>query len=369
MTPRTSTSDRRLVGTLSGWFDRAGRPLPWRTEPRDPYRSLVAEFMLQQTQVARVLEKFGPFLDAFPTIDHLAAADEHDVLAAWSGLGYYRRARSLLACARVIVAEHGGRVPDDPAALARLPGIGRYTAGAIASIVFARPAPIVDGNVMRVLLRLDGRDDAPGAPDTVRRTWRRAASLVALAHAPGVFNEGLMELGAIVCTPRAPRCDRCPLGASCAARRTGRAETIPAPRARPHRSTLHAAAFVVTDARGRVLAHPRPADGMWGGLWQAPTLETDDRPPSPRRLRAFIGAPSGVRLKRIEAFTHLTTHRAVEFTVRSMPPVGAPYGRELRARYPGARFVEASEVPGLPLSNPQRRILGSAPAAPLLSSR
>src|SRR5690606_18318055 len=216
--PADASRDRRIVRDLCRWFARAARDLPWRALPRDPYRALVSEFMLQQTQVSRVLEKFGPFLERFPSVEALAAADEGQIAAAWSGLGYYRRARHLQAAARAIVAEHGGRVPTKAATLENLPGIGRYTAGAISSIVFGEPVPVVDGNVTRVVLRIEGRDLPQEAPATARFVWERAAALVEVAAGtkakgigPGFLNEALMELGATVCVPRSPRCLECPI--------------------------------------------------------------------------------------------------------------------------------------------------------------
>ncbi len=224
--------DRQLAARLESWFRKQARPLPWRVVDRrsgrrNPYRALVAEVMLQQTQVGRVLEKYGPFLRRFPTVRALAAADEQEVLAAWSGLGYYRRARLLHCAARAIVERHRGRIPDDAAALRALPGVGRYTAGAIASIVFGRAEPIVDGNVRRVLLRIEGRAVRAKRDGNDGWCWDQAGRLVKSAASPAVFNEALMELGATVCVPRGPKCVACPIAAWCASfdsrEETGRA--------------------------------------------------------------------------------------------------------------------------------------------------
>ena len=212
--------------------------------------------MLQQTQVSRVLEKFGPFIVRFPTIGALAAATEDDVLAAWSGLGYYRRARLLHAAARGIVADFEGTVPRDTPALMTIPGIGRYTAGAISSIVFGRNAPIVDGNVTRVLLRLDGVMARHGSKEAADYAWPRAETLAGAAHGLGViaaFNEGLMELGATVCTPRNPACGVCPLRAHCRARKWGTQEEIPLPKKAPARLAVVHTALLVKDEGERVL--------------------------------------------------------------------------------------------------------------------
>lgn len=337
--------DRRIARTLERWFADAARDLPWRRVGRggrrDPYRSLVSEAMLQQTQVARVLERFDPFVRRFPTVRALAAADLDDVLAAWSGLGYYRRARLLHEAALAIVAEHGGRVPRDVGALRALPGVGRYTAGAIASMVFGQPQPIVDGNVRRVIVRLEGRegDDA--------WAWERAGALVEAAEEPGVFNEGLMELGATLCTPRAPRCAECPLRRECIARREGRADSIPAPKAAAGRRVLHQASVVVRDRRGRTLVEQRGDRGLWARMWQAPTLEGSDAEARASEVAEAVGLVETVLRER---FTHQTTHRRVEIAVWE-----GWLGRGRRPRR--GRWASRAEIEGLALSNPQRRIL------------
>lgn len=277
--------DRRIARDLCAWFAEHRRDLPWRETDeagrRDPYRSLVSEIMLQQTQVARVEERFGQFLDRFPTVEALAAAPLDDVLALWSGLGYYRRARNLHRCAQDIVGRFGA-VPHRVEDLESLPGVGRYTAGAVASIVFDAPAAIVDGNVARVLLRLEGEDLDPKSSETTSFCWERARELVLTAsrsRTPGVsagtFNEAMMELGALVCTPRSPSCDRCPLSVACAARRDGRQNEIPRPKRSAAKQTVHMAAVTVRDADGRVLVERRPETGLWAGIWQPPTLESD----------------------------------------------------------------------------------------------
>jgi A/G-specific adenine glycosylase len=270
----------------------------------------------------------------------LADADLDDVLAAWSGLGYYRRARLLHEAARAIVADHAGKVPEDVAALRALPGVGRYTAGAIASMVYGQPEPIVDGNVRRVIVRLEGRegDDA--------WVWERAAALVEAAKAPGVFNEGVMELGALVCTPRGARCGACPLRAECVAHREGRAESIPAPKAPAERRVLHQASVVVRDSRGRTLIEQRGDRGLWARMWQAPTLEGDGEVGADELAETVGLAEATIR----ERFTHQTTHRRVEIAVWE--------GRLGRGRRPRrGRWARRAEIEGLALSNPQRRIL------------
>ncbi len=312
--------------------------------------------MLQQTQVSRVLEKFDAFLKAFPTISTLARAPEDRVLAAWSGLGYYRRARLLHAAAKAIVQSHNAEVPSSIEHLLELPGIGRYTAGAIASIVFDRPEPIVDGNVARVLLRVHGRDQS--AADAQDWLWDRAGALVALAESPARLNEGLMELGAIVCTPISPRCDRCPVRDDCVARAGGEPERFPRAKKRAVQRALHCEVLLCRDARGRVLVERRPTresgGGLWSGLWQAPTLDMPRRARGASAILKAGGLDPGMPLKRRAAFEHSTTHRRVQFRVWEVPN---DWCDALRVARPGAVFRTRSRIARLALSNPQRWIL------------
>ncbi|MBC7172514.1 MAG: A/G-specific adenine glycosylase, partial [Polyangiaceae bacterium] len=208
-----------IRSALLEWFDRAQRDLPWR-RTLDPYAIWVSEVMLQQTRVETVIPYYERFLTRFPTPAALAEAEEDAVLAAWSGLGYYRRARMLHAGAREVVATYGGAVPEAREARLALPGVGRYTAGAIGSIAFGKPEPIVDGNVARVLSRVRFIETPPGRADTERRLWDEAERLV-YGERPGALNQALMELGATVCTPSSPRCTECPIARACAARSKG----------------------------------------------------------------------------------------------------------------------------------------------------
>lgn len=344
----------RVASRLEAWLLAGSRALPWRAGPpgeRDPYFVLVSEAMLQQTQASRVVERFPRFIERFPTVGALAAADEHDVLAEWSGMGYYRRARNLHAAARMIVEEFGGRVPREAADLLRLPGVGRYTAGAVASIAHGVPAPIVDGNVARVLLRLHGRDAATDDRSVQGWMWERAGELAASAKSPGALNEALMELGATVCTPppSMPRCERCPVRALCAARALGVQGDIPRARARAAQRAMYCGVAVVVRADGSLLVEQRPGRGMWAGLWQAPTLESLDAAPTARQLSAEVGLAAG-RLRPEASFEHRTTHRRVLFRV---------WRAEVAADFAAGRglWMKPERVAGLPLSNAQRRIL------------
>jgi A/G-specific adenine glycosylase len=233
---------------LLKWYDQSHRDLPWRTcgnAPHPvPYHVLVSEFMLQQTQVATVIPYFHRFTQRFPTIADLASADEQEVLRHWQGLGYYSRARNLLRCARQIVGEHGGDVPSDAKQLQKLAGIGRYTAGAISSIAFGRRVPILDANVTRVLLRLDKIESDPRERAVQDQLWHRAEEILPRRRM-GDFNSALMELGALICTPRSPQCLICPVQIHCEALVAGVAERIPAQRKRPPLPILRRKTFCI----------------------------------------------------------------------------------------------------------------------------
>jgi len=334
---------------LIAWYRANARDLPWRsidpaTGRRDPYRSLVSEVMLQQTQVARVLEKYETFLGRFPTLAALAASPLDDVLAEWSGLGYYRRARHLHACAQAVVQRHAGVVPQDVPALIKLPGIGRYTAGAIASLVYHQPAPIVDGNVARVLLRVRGQqlDQQSG----MAWSWTQAEQLAAASKDVAAFNEGLMELGATICTPANPRCDRCPLADACVAKREGLQDHIPAPKLQAKRSTIHFACVVVRDKHGRVLLEKRPSTGLWADMWQPPTFEAIGKKPTAKAVANVLRADA---LRRVETFVHQTTHRDVHFTAYSAAIIDVT----------NRTWYSVAEAEALAMGNPQRRLLRS----------
>jgi len=349
--PKHPAPPDALTRAIEKWFGKARRSLPWRPDElgasRDPYACLVSELMLQQTQVSRVIERFETFMDRFPSATALAEADEEEVLALWSGLGYYRRARNLHAAARAIVDEHHNRFPSEASDIQSLPGVGRYTAGAIASMAFGERTPVVDGNVARVLLRISGDDAPPDSASTQKRLWSQAADLANAADHPGVLNEALMELGALICTPRAPSCERCPARSQCKARELGRQNELPTPKRAARQKELYCDTVRVRDARGRLLVERRGTDGLWGGLYQAPTVERSDRHARPSELLAWIGADA---LARAERFTHRTTHRVVRIRVWDADPVRGmgSGGRAWRSR---------RQIGSLALSSPQRRIL------------
>ncbi|MDI9403338.1 MAG: A/G-specific adenine glycosylase [Limnohabitans sp.] len=341
---------------LVAWFQAAARDLPWR-RARDGYRALVSELMLQQTQVSRVVEKFEPFLARFPTPAALAAATEDEVLAAWQGLGYYRRARLLHAAAKAVVERHAGEVPTDPEALRALPGVGRYTAGAVSSIVFGAREPIVDGNVTRVFQRVEAREGSASDTAVQAWAWERAEAFVAAARAPGVANEALMELGATVCTPATPRCGACPLRAQCAAFAAGRVDEIPAPKKRVARKDLVLVTACVRRTDGAVLLEQRPRGGLWGGLWQPPAVESADGADlAPRAVGELLGLPATAALAAVGEVPFMTTHRAVRFVVFVAKVRGS--GAAFAAR--GRVWVAADALGEFALSNAAKRVLASA---------
>jgi len=274
--------------------------------------------MLQQTQVGRVAERFEAFVARWPTAAGLAAATEDQVLAMWQGLGYYRRARRLHEAAKACVARFGGTVPRRAADLVTLPGVGRYTAGAVASIVHGERTAIVDGNVARVLLRVHGRALDPASRSTQDWLWSTAQDLVEQARSAASVNEGLMELGAIMCTPRTPRCESCPWRPRCVAHRDGTVDRIPVVAAKAVRPTVHWETLVMHDARGLVLER-RSDHGLWAELWQTPTIEHD----SVADARAFdpnAAWPEVAGIVEAGAFTVVTSPRRVAFRVWSAKP-------------------------------------------------
>jgi A/G-specific adenine glycosylase len=266
-----------FAAAVLAWFDQHGRKdLPWQQSPT-PYRVWVSEVMLQQTQVAVVIPYFERFMARFPRVLDLADAPEDALMALWSGLGYYARARHLHRAACLVRDEHGGELPTEIAALMGLPGIGRSTAGAILSLALDRRHPILDGNVQRVLARTCGVEGWPGQARVRDRLWTLAERLTP-ADRVGAYNQGMMDLGATVCTPRAPACEDCPLNARCDARRTARQNELPTPRARrplPERSTRM---LLLRDPRGAILLERRPPQGVWSGLWSLPEIPPSDDP-------------------------------------------------------------------------------------------
>jgi A/G-specific adenine glycosylase len=338
---------------LRPWFLRHQRNLPWRRD-RDPYRIWVSEVMLQQTQVATVIPYFERFLQAFPTLADLAAAPEQDVLRLWEGLGYYRRARDLHRAARQMVAEHGGRFPDDPTLVRRLPGLGRYTCNAVLSQAFDRRLPILEANSQRVLSRLFGRTEDPRQGEARRWLWQAAEDILP-ARDIGTFNQALMELGALVCTPVAPRCADCPLASRCVARQLGRQEEIPARAPAPDVTRIREVAVVLW--RGpTVLLTQRPDKGRWAGLWEFPhTPLRDDEThedAASRLLRDLTGLQARLGPELL-TLRHGITRYHIAMTCFESAYLAGEFRSDF---YTQARWLHPADLAAYPVSSPQRRL-------------
>jgi A/G-specific adenine glycosylase len=368
MSERPPAVARRALGALRRrlleWYDACHRDLPWR-RTRDPYAIWVSETMLQQTRVETVLPYYERFLARFPDVATLAEADLEDVYTLWTGLGYYSRARNLHAAARRVVSHHGGRLPGDAGALRELPGIGRYTAGALASIAFDREEPLVDGNVVRVLARRFAIREDVGERGVMERFWSIATDLVR-GPRPGDLNQALMELGATVCTPRAPRCGACPLRAACAARTAGDPEALPVKTRRTRVQPVAAVAAWV-DRGGRGLAVRRAEGGLLGGMWELPGGELGSGESPEAALPRCLEQAVGLRIEAVEpvgAVEHLFTHRRLELHVFRCH---APAGRVRRQGFVAHRWLVGAALAGLPHGGPTRKalaLLGEASGEP-----
>lgn len=310
-------SNATFARRLLRWYDRTKRDLPWRicaagSAAPDPYHVLVSEAMLQQTQVASVVPYFHRFIARFPTLADLAGADEQEVLRLWQGLGYYSRARNLRKAAQTIITTHAGTLPRDVDRLLELPGVGRYTAGAVASIAFGQRSPILDGNVARVLCRIDKITADPRDKPTRDLLWHRAEAILPQRRL-GDFNSALMELGAIVCTPRSPQCLLCPVRGHCEAFAAGIQEKIPKPRKAKTTPLLQRHVYCIR--RGADwLIEQRPPTGRWAGMWQFITAEANGNGQSPQGLPASL-LPLKKKARQIGELTHALTHRRYHFTV------------------------------------------------------
>jgi A/G-specific adenine glycosylase len=296
-----------IAAPLLRWYDRARRDLPWRRRP-SAYKTLVSELMLQQTGVATVIPYFERFLARFPTLRALAAASDDDVTALWSGLGYYARARNLRRAAESIVRDHGGRMPRTEAGLRALPGIGSYTAAAVAAIAFDARVFALDGNGLRVLARLCGERRAIDQPATRAALHARGLAEVPRVRA-GDFNQAVMELGALVCAPRNPRCAACPLAPGCRARAEGIAADLPVRKVRPERPRVRVVSACVTDGRRLLLV--RRESGLLRGTWALPEAASGGTEPAAEAARA-IAERTGLQVRGVAfrgSVRHVFTHR------------------------------------------------------------
>ena len=342
-----------FASRLADWQERHGRrDLPWQAT-RDPYRIWISEIMLQQTQVATVIPYYERFLAAFPDAGSLAAAPVERVLEHWSGLGYYRRAHLAHRAARTLVDEHRGAFPRDVDAIARLPGIGRSTAAAIAAFAFGARAAILDGNVKRVLARHAGIEGYPGEPEVARALWHCAEARVP-THGIETYTQALMDLGATVCLRKRPRCDVCPIAQDCVARREHRAEALPATRPRkalPQR----AVSLLLLERHGEVLLEKRPATGVWAGLWSLPELAPDaDVVDHCRRRFAAEVAPTPPLASIEHGFTHFRL---------TMHPRPCSVQRWPRVEEPGLLWLPLSDAGAAALPAPIKKLLRARAAA------
>jgi A/G-specific adenine glycosylase len=352
----TAARARRLARSLVEWYEVNRRDLPWR-RTRDPYAIWISEVMLQQTRVEVVIHRYDRMLARFPDLSTLASNPFSELLAEWAGLGYYRRAHSLHAAARRIHEDHGGELPKTAAALELLPGFGRYTAGAVASIAFDEPVSAVDGNVERVFSRLLALDEDPskGAGAQTVRAWAQA--LVRVAR-PSVLNQALMELGATVCLPRAPRCGVCPWRRSCAAR--GSADPSLYPKRPPRRRTEEVACYVAVHQRaGKLLFRRRDEEGLNAGLWELPTTDWHGGGPESPRARAELqelAAELGVDWsvgEPVAAVSHSITNHRVRLVAHAVDGASRAGG--------GLRWGTALEAESWGLTAATRKLLRRLP--------
>jgi A/G-specific adenine glycosylase len=337
---------------LLSWFRRNARALPWRRD-RDAYRIWVSEVMLQQTTVAAVAPRFDEFLTRFPDVRSLATADEHDVLKAWEGMGYYSRARNLHQAARQLVADHDGDLPNDPAVWAELPGVGRYIQGAVLSQAFDRRLPIVEANTKRVLCRLFAQAGDIATAPVQAWLWETAEAILPKKQV-GDFNQALMELGALVCTPRNPDCSNCPLRTDCLARREGIQDQIPR---RPDRPTTVEVREVCLVARhnGQVLLTRRPASGRWANMWEFPRSvveanETHDA--AARKLISSLGLDATPGPELMTLRYGVTRFRMSMLCLE----VEARTKTFRSAYYEEGRWLRPAELAAFPVSSAQRKL-------------
>jgi A/G-specific adenine glycosylase len=341
---------------LLTWFDREQRSLPWRAN-RDPYRIWVSEVMLQQTTVAAVISYFERFLTAFPTLAALAEADEQEVLKLWQGLGYYRRARHLHAAAKQLVLQHNGSLPDDPAVWTELPGVGRYILGAVLSQAFDRRLPIVEANSLRVLSRWFGSRLDPRAGDGKRWVWG-AAETVLPRKRTGDFNQAMMELGALICTPDAPNCSGCPVRTECEAHRLGIQHEVPPKLNRAAATGVDEVALIVRDGKRVLLGQNRLDAERWANMWELPRAERqadeDETSAAVRIAKTQLGLTITVGAKIAVVRHTVTRFRITLSALEALQQTG-----EIDMRYyKQVAWVNATEQHEYPMGTPHRKLLG-----------
>lgn len=296
---------------LLSWYDAEFRDLPWR-QTTDPYKIWVSEIMLQQTQVVKVVPYYKRFIDAFPTIQDLADAHPDEVLKLWEGLGYYARARNLHKAAQVIVQKFAGNFPASEAEIVKLPGIGEYTAAAIMSIVFGADIPVIDGNVNRVLCRIFALDMNPKSRDGRLIVRRKAELLLAHGHA-GTYNQAIMELGAVICTPRSPGCTVCPVNTFCLARQKNKQTDYPIPAPKKKRPHKHIVVGIIWHD-DKILIDQRKPEGLLGGLWEFPGGHVEDGESYEEAVIREVKEELDIHIKVTRFFTSVD-HQYTHFTI------------------------------------------------------
>ena len=353
-TPHTQRAFRKR---LHAWYHAERRTLPWREAPT-PYHVWVSEIMLQQTQVATVIPYFERFIARFPNVQSLAEAPEEAVLAQWAGLGYYRRCRHLHKAAKEIVRDHDGELPGDLSSLLSLSGVGRYTAGAIASIAFGIPASVLDGNVARVLSRLVALEEESDSSAGQRKLWALADTLLCTQE-PSAHNQAMMELGALICSPKAPLCDRCPVEPDCKAHALGTMTAYPRKRPKKSAKPVFGVAGLAIDPKGRTLMARRPDDVLLGGLWELPWGEIAADSTRPAELRKHFKERSGLNVTvgaRLASVQHIFTHRRLTLEVYR---VSSYEGTPNAQWYTEVRWVDQESLASLPLSRLTEKVLNA----------
>jgi A/G-specific adenine glycosylase len=349
-------ASQRWSLALIAWYEAEQRRMPWR-ESRDPYRVWVSEVMLQQTQVATVIGYYERWMQRFPSVEALAVAEVDDVLRAWEGLGYYSRARNLQRAARQLVSNHGGKLPQSVAELSKLPGIGPYSAGAIASIAFGADEPVVDGNIVRVLTRSFGLSGDPKRTPLSRHLWSLARSLIPKGNARE-FNQALMELGATCCTPRAPRCAACPVSPACVALANDRVLDFPESAPRPVPTEVRRAAALVR-RRGRVLVVRAPEGApRWAGMWQFPDAEIPKDEDAQSGLARSVAAGTGLEIA-VGAQIGSLRHQVTRFRIHIDLYACSARGRAQAIHYGAVRWCSPHDLATLAMPAAHRRIARS----------
>ncbi|MBI4387961.1 MAG: A/G-specific adenine glycosylase [Candidatus Omnitrophica bacterium] len=353
---------KQIQVRLLRWYKKHKRPLPWRTK-KSPYRTFISEVMLQQTQIKTVIPYFERWMKVFPTVEKLAKAPIDRVLKLWEGLGYYTRARNLHRASQIIVEKHGGKIPSDYETLLSLPGIGRYTAGAVASIAFDQPVPLVDGNVARVFSRVFNIHKDILKPETQNELYAIAYQLVPQKN-PGEFNQALMELGSLVCFPTMPSCRTCPVSSLCIAQRKGIQESLPIKSNSLKRKKVNLATAIVIHAK-KLLIRKRPEKGIWAGLWELPSVAIQNGKKFEEKLSGELKETHGVKLKSTRALSpslHRLTHLDVTiypylFKPASLPSLSPSNGERVRAR---GKWITKSDVKKFSFPVPYQKLIKHA---------